>query len=1270
MECVITAETENEVKTKTENKVMKTKTKAKTSETKNDKLSDIYQKKTDIEHILDAPDTYIGSVEKDEIIGWNISSGKDEKECFDLKKYNIIPGLYKLYDEGIVNCRDHHIRMAEKIKACSKKPNKIDDTGNHVNQFVPVTSIDIEVDKESGKITMTNNGNGIDVAKHPEHKLWIPEMIFGHLRTSTNYKKSEKKIVGGKNGFGFKLVLIYSTWGRIETVDHVRGKRYIQEFGANLSEIHKPKITTTRKAKPYTKVSWIPDYKRFGVEGLSDEMFNLFKRRAYDIAAVTDKSVRVKFNGKTLPSNNFEQYIDMHSGAFKDEETGEPVTKIAKVYEKPDKCQGRWEYAVSLTPTGEFCQVSMVNGVYTSKGGKHVNYILNQIVKKISAYIFKKKKIKVKDNTIKEQLALYLNCIIENPSFDSQTKDFLTTSSAKFGSKCEVSNKFIEKIVKMGVMENAISLTTVKDQKAAFRTDGKQVVRIKGIPKLIDANNAGTKKNSMYCILILCEGDSAKAGIVSGLTREHRDYVGVFPLKGKIMNTFGVSQKKINDNDEIKYIKQILGINTKKKFKTPKALRQSLRYGSVVFMTDQDLDGIHIKGLGINLFSSQWPNLFKLDRFIGYMNTPILKAKKGKKEKNFYNESEYKKWRAANNDGKGWAIKYYKGLGTSTAKEFREYFAKMKIIYYNYNEENSDESIDKVFNKKRADDRKLWLKDYDRSAIPTITSVKEKITKEEFKIQELLMSGGNKKSKGKNSKSKVKVKVTIKGKDSKNKGKNVVVGDSVERFYVAHDEFIDQEFRHFSKYDCERSIANLVDGLKTSQRKILFSCFKRNLVREIKVAQLAGYVSEHSGYHHGEMSLNHAIKGMAQEYPGSNNVALLMPNGQFGSRLGGGKDSASERYIFTKLNPIAKFIYPEEDFPVLNYLDDDGTPVEPDFYVPIVPMVLVNGGKGIGTAFSYDIMSHNLSEIIDYLKYDLKYKIHHKITNNSEMVKKNKKKIHPYYEGFKGEIIRVEEHKYLFKGKYDIVGTDLVEITELPIGSWTDDYKATLEGLSDSKKHKNPIVKAMQDMSTDVNVEFKVKLASGKAEYLLPKIVEYDCNNLEKKLKLFTTRKTSNMHLFDAEQKIRKFDTIYEIINEFYKVRYDTYVKRKAHQIEIMTNRACLVSNKARFIKEQCDDVIDLRKKKKTEVVALLRSRNYDKISGDNEYKYLRSMPIDSLIEENIEKLNKEAEKIKSDLEILKITSVEQLWLYELNLLKEEFEKYKKERNKRNQPAQ
>jgi len=427
-----------------------------------------------------------------------------------------------------------------------------------------------------------NDGNGIDIARHPEHKLWIPEMIFGHLMTSTNYKKTEKKIVGGKNGFGVKLIFIYSKWARIETVDHIRKKKYVQEFKNNLDILDKPKITKAPKAKPFVKISFLPDYARFGMDGITDDMFNLFKKRTFDIAAVTDRSVKVRFNHQMIPVRTFEQYINMYIGT---------KAETKRVHEI---ASARWEYAVCLSPVDEFTQVSFVNGVYTSKGGKHVDYILKKIINKIIVYIEKKKKVRVKATTIKEQLMLFTNCVIENPSFDSQTKDYMNTPTSKFGSKCEISDKFIDKVVKMGVMDAAISLTEIKDNKAAKKTDGRKSRSIRNIPKLIDANWAGGNK-SAQCILILCEGDSAKAGIVSGLSKEDRNRFGVFPLKGKLMNTKDILQSRINDNAEITNIKKIIGLETGKEY-TPELAKKILRYGHVMFMTDQDLDGSHIKG--------------------------------------------------------------------------------------------------------------------------------------------------------------------------------------------------------------------------------------------------------------------------------------------------------------------------------------------------------------------------------------------------------------------------------------------------------------------------------------------------------------------------------------------------------------------------------------------------------------------------------------------------------------------------------------------------
>ena len=797
-----------------------------TTATANATLAKKYQKKTAREHVLDNPDTYIGSIEK---VDTNIHIFDNETNKIAEKEIMWIPGLYKLFDEGAVNSRDHVVRMLQR-----KESGDNCHTVSYINFNVT----------DDGTIEITNDGNGIDVEKHPEHDIWIPEMIFGHLRTSTNYDKSEKKIVGGKNGFGFKLALIWSTYGRIETIDHTRKKKYIQEFHDNLTRIDKPSISRCT-TKPYTKVSFKPDYERLGLpNGMSQDFVALLKRRVYDIAAVTDKNIKVRWNNELVPVKNFQQYIDLYIG---------DKTDAPRVYEADGE---RWEYAIGLAPNEEFQQVSFVNGIFTSKGGKHVEYIINQIVRKLTAYIKAKKKVDVKPAAIKEQLILFLRCDIENPAFDSQTKDFMNTPVSSFGSTCNVSDKFIEKIAKMGVMTAACAITEVKDNKAAKKTDGTKSKTVRGIPKLLDANDAGTV-NSFQCELLLCEGDSAKAGVVSGLTQDDRKRIGVYPLRGKLFNVRGEPAKKIGENKEIADIKQILGLQTGKKYKSIEDIKAHLRYGKVVFLTDQDLDGVHITALGINLFQAEWATLSKIPGFLSFMNTPILKATKGGQSKVFYNEGEFNAWKETN-DVSGWKIKYYKGLGTSTGKEFREYFKAKKVVEFT-NEDECDNQIDMVFNKKRADDRKEWLGMYNRETF-------------------LDTSKPN----------------------------------------ISYTEFINRGLIHFSKYDCDRSIPNLMDGLKISLRKILYSAFKRNLTSEVKVAQFSGYVSEHSGYHHGEQSLNAAIVGMAQNYVGSNNINLFMPNGQFGTRLQGGKDSASERYIFTQLNPITRYIFPKQDEYIFN----------------------------------------------------------------------------------------------------------------------------------------------------------------------------------------------------------------------------------------------------------------------------------------------------------------------------------------------------------------
>lgn len=260
-----------------------------------------------------------------------------------------------------------------------------------------------------------------------------------------------------------------------------------------------------------------------------------------------------------------------------------------------------------------------------------------------------------------------------------------------------------------GVVDNVLSFAKFQQEKQLKTTDGHKRQRITGITKLEDANNAGTRKGR-ECTLILTEGDSAKALAVSGLTEVGRDNYGVFPLRGKLLNVREAGHDAIMKNVEITHIKTIMGLQHGKTYQSV----DSLRYGRLMIMTDQDFDGSHIKGLIINFLDHFFPSLLKLPNFLVEFITPIVKCTKGKQEKSFFTIPEYEQWKSENNDGRGWVIKYFKGLGTSTAQDAKKYFRAMgtHMLPFETTQEGDRELIDLAFNKKKADDRKEWLRKF------------------------------------------------------------------------------------------------------------------------------------------------------------------------------------------------------------------------------------------------------------------------------------------------------------------------------------------------------------------------------------------------------------------------------------------------------------------------------------------------------------------------------------------------------------------------------
>jgi DNA topoisomerase-2 len=994
-----------------------------------------------------------------------------------------------------------------------------------------MTFIKVNIDPEKNHISIKNDGAGIPIQIHKEYNIYVPELIFGHLLTSSNYDDEDKKVTGGRNGYGAKLTNIFSKTFTVETADSKSKKIFKQVYKNNMSSMSSPEINPYNK-DDFTCITFEPDLAKFKMDKFDEDIVALMMKRVYDMAGVTPAKVKVSLNDKKLDVKGFYSYLDMFLDAEEDRQ-------YKVVFEKPNE---RWEVGVSLSE-GQFQQVSYVNAISTSKGGTHVNYVTEKIVAHIQDCIQKKhSKLNIKPHNIKSHLWVFVNCLIENPSFDSQTKENMTLKTSAFGSSFEFSEKFLKEIIKLGILDHVIKFAQAREElkmTKQLNTGAGKKARLQGIPKLEDANDAGTR-NSQSCTLILTEGDSAKSLAMAGIEVVGRDHYGVFPLKGKLLNVRDANVGQITRNEEIQNLIKILGLNIGKNYEDLK----SLRYGSIMIMTDQDHDGSHIKGLIINFFHHFWPSLIKINGFLKEFITPILKATRGNNIQTFYTIHEYKQWCEAIGNIKGWKVKYYKGLGTSTDKEGQEYFSLIERhrIEFQYENENDDEAIDLVFNKKKAEDRKQWLANFDPNNV--------------------LDSNGNE---------------------------------------LRYEEFINKEFILFSISDNARSIPNLCDGLKTSERKILFACFKRKLKDEIKIAQLSGYVAEHSAYHHGEMSLCGTIVAMAQNFVGSNNVNLLMPIGQFGTRNQGGKEHASARYIFTNLNRVTRHLFIEGDDPLMEYIVEEGQKIEPIWYLPIIPMILVNGAEGIGTGWSTSIPCFNPREIVENLKTKIKTGSFNEMT--------------PWYKGFQGKIEKNNKGSYTVSGIYEWVekGKEtLLVITELPIKKWTKDYKEYLEKLmgieskkeeekekkgkkkikkkkdeDDDEESKKEIVKVIvedfREYHTNNRVHFEIKLLN---EYL----DEYKGNEekLLKKFKLQTTISVTNMVLFGADLKIRRYQKVEDILEEFYGLRIGYYERRKNYLLSTLKRDLEILDNKVRFILAVINEELIIRKVKRKDLVMTL----------------------------------------------------------------------------------
>lgn len=1126
-----------------------------------------YTKKDPIDHVLDRPDMWVGSVRMRQIEDFIAKEEDDGSFHIFSKEISSSPALLRIFVEALSNAIDNAKRSKE--------------------SETPTTKIKVRINKETGETSVWNDGEVVPIEINEDQKCYNHTMIFGQLLTGSNYDDEEERDISGRNGIGIKACNIFSTSFRVRGLDPVTKKIFTQEWSGNMKNVSEPIIEKTNLKKGFTEVTWTPDFSRFDIQGYTDDIMSLYTRYIIDAAMLS--KVQVYLNDKIIPVSNLYAYAQLYQSP-----TNESIIIKTPTSE------------VVVTPSTEFQAVSFVNGVYTRLGGQHVNAWTEAIFRPLVNKFNKKGKPQLNIKDIKQFFRIFVNSTVINPEFNGQEKNILESPLVPVSVKASDINA----ICRWSVIDSIEDIIRSKEMVVLKKSERKKSGFLK-IEGLDPANNAGGKY-STECILILCEGLSAKTYAVAGIEKgvygkSGRDWIGVYPLRGKVLNVRNSSPTVIAKNAVITDLIKATGVRHDVDYREEKNFFQ-LNYGKIMIMTDADSDGIHIEGLIMNFFHSLFPTLFEREKpFIVSMKTPIVRVFRPRGDLLFYDERRFREW--AGQQTKNFKKKYYKGLGTTKPEDVPDTFG-LKMVEY-VNDENTCTNMNKVFNKKHADLRKNWLEQYN----PIST----------FSLDD----------------------------------QGTITSMNIS-------DFMDGEMIKFSHDDCKRSIPNCMDGLKESQRKILYAVKKRKLKfsgSSLKVAQLGGYVAEHSNYHHGEQNLFETITKMANEFPGSNNIPLFYRDGMFGTRLNGGKDAASPRYIFTKMDMLTDLIFREEDDILLDYIVDDGDVVEPKFYVPIIPMILINGcSAGIGTGWSCNVPCYNPLDMTNAIRIWLE--------NDGEIIIKDPDDnsivsllpdIKPWYRGFTGDIESNGENRYITRGILEVTGNKIT-ISELPIGLWTDKFKETLEEHIEKKE-----IKSMKNYSTPKKPNFVLTESQDG----------FKCN-LEN-LKLHSYLYTSNMVLFNQEEKLKKFESIDEIINYFCTVRFAFYVKRKQMMLDTLENELKYLGNKERFIQEVIDKTLNIMNEEEDIITRVLENKGYDKdnkvkteIDEDGEerevggYDYLLRMQVRTFTANKVRQIKKDIESLQTKVDNLKATSEKQLWLKDLEEFETEYSRFLTEMNNEN----
>ena len=1191
------------------------------------------------EWVLQRPAALIGSVEPVSMQLLTYDGEVPQHRTID----GICPALLSLFNELVSNALDNSRR----------------DAG--------MRHIRIRVGTEPGGwLCVSNDGQTLPVQKYEGTDLYQPTVAFGRFQASTNFDVEEEVVEGGggdgggdgdggggskvrvvgkacqhtigQNGVGSKGTNVFGKAFTVRIANAEDGLSFEQAWRDNMTVEEEPVVAKHRGKRSETTVRWLPDWARLGMprqaSGMDPDVAAALGSLAYHASLCAPPSVKVFLDDKDLCKMKTPLHFVQALGGVKPFATdtvyaGETAVLSLCCAARPEGAAG----AIELFVNGTRCPE-----------GTHARMLLQRVGDIVLAKARKKDgDAHIKPAVLRGELVLFATMLINSPTFDSALKTTLDTKQSKFGWTWEPSAAFRGAIERSPLVERALVASRM-DAEAKLSKSSKPSRTVPHIPKYEPAMWIG--KKDADCSLILCEGDSAKGLAVAGLSVIGRELYGVFPLKGKLLNTRNHPLRKIAENAEISNLVRILGLEWGHRYDAQSAA--ALPYRWVLTMTDQDVDGDHIQGLVLNFLVGSFPSLFEVyPDFVRRMATPVIRVTlPGGSRESFFTEVEYRQWcearRAAGQPtGKQ---KYYKGLGTSTAADARQYFGQIaqNSIDILHTGAPSDAALEEWFDDKKAAERRLFLQEtYDPQSFVDYREAT-----------------------------------------------------------VEMERFIHDGLSHFSNYDNIRSIPSAIDGLKPSQRKVLFCMREKNIVDDMKVAQLMGMVAERTAYHHGEVSLGATIVGMALDHAFSNNVALLVPEGTFGTRHAK-NDAASPRYIFTKLDPVCRAIFRPEDDAVLEYNEDDGRRIEPVYFVPVLPLVLVNGASGIGTGWRTDVPNFAPADVIaaceDWVRRHQAHQAHQarlaaaadgeaaaadgeaaaaaadgeaaaaadgeaalsqgkggggSAREEMECMPPPSQDLVPWYRDFAGTIVPNPTLAGVFDttGCYEIHGTD-VHVTELAVGTVTDDYVEDVRkrllrapGDVDAQKFVIEIVKR----NTDSHVLLVLRSTAERLRAVV--------DDLPQLLRLTSRLHTSQMNMFDARYQRPMPFTLETVVSHFATVRMATYEKRLAHIVDEKTSALRVATNKMRYIGAVRDKSFPLTSfRDEADAAAALEREGF---SAEPTYDYLLHMRLSSLTQSRYDALAADAQRIAAELEEARGKTPAGAWLEELSHLRGELLKY------------